>query len=66
MSDISPLAPEHFPAMPILEGVRLGAGEAAIRYQGRNDLMVALMAAQLAGLMVALLAVHWVVLTAVH
>jgi glutamate N-acetyltransferase / amino-acid N-acetyltransferase len=43
MSDISPLAPEHFPAMPILEGVRLGAGEAAIRYQGRNDLMVALM-----------------------
>ncbi|MBC8268009.1 MAG: bifunctional glutamate N-acetyltransferase/amino-acid acetyltransferase ArgJ [Rhodospirillaceae bacterium] len=40
MSDISPLAPDHFPAMPALQGVRLGAGEAAIRYQGRNDLMV--------------------------
>ncbi|MBT4934007.1 MAG: bifunctional glutamate N-acetyltransferase/amino-acid acetyltransferase ArgJ [Rhodospirillaceae bacterium] len=45
MSEISPLAPDHFPSLPALDGVRLGAGEAGIRYQGRNDLMVVEMAA---------------------
>ena len=45
MSEISPLAPEQFPAMPIIKGVRLASGEAAIRYKGRTDLMVAEMAA---------------------
>ncbi len=45
MSDISPLAPEQFPAMPAIKGVRLASGEAAIHYQGRTDLMVAEMAA---------------------
>ncbi|NQU56745.1 MAG: bifunctional ornithine acetyltransferase/N-acetylglutamate synthase, partial [Rhodospirillales bacterium] len=45
MSEISPLAPDQFPAMPAIKGVRLASGEAAIHYQGRTDLMVAEMAA---------------------
>jgi glutamate N-acetyltransferase/amino-acid N-acetyltransferase len=45
MTEISPLAPKCFPTLPALKGVRLGAGEAAIHYQCRSDLMVAEMAA---------------------
>jgi glutamate N-acetyltransferase/amino-acid N-acetyltransferase len=41
MPDISPLAPEHFPALSPIAGVRLAAYAAGVRYQGRNDLMVA-------------------------
>ena len=41
MSAISPLAPEHFPALPPISGVRLAAYEAGVRYSGRTDLMLA-------------------------
>jgi glutamate N-acetyltransferase/amino-acid N-acetyltransferase len=39
----SPFAPTQLPALPGLEGLRLAACEAGIRYQGRTDLMVAVM-----------------------
>jgi glutamate N-acetyltransferase/amino-acid N-acetyltransferase len=37
----SPLAPEAFPDLPPVAGVRLGAGAAGVRYAGRSDVMVA-------------------------
>ena len=39
----SPLAPERFPELPPIAGVRLAAANCGIRYQGRRDLMVALL-----------------------
>jgi glutamate N-acetyltransferase / amino-acid N-acetyltransferase len=39
----SPFAPTQLPALSGLEGLRLAACEAGIRYQGRTDLMVAVM-----------------------
>lgn len=49
---ISPLAPRNVPAIPPLAGVRLAAGTAGIRYRGRSDTMLAVLAAgtQVAGL----------------
>jgi len=41
MAAISPLAPERFPDLAPIAGVRLAAYEAGVRYQGRNDLMLA-------------------------
>src|SRR5437879_596397 len=41
MAALSPLAPEHFPELPPIAGVRLAAHAAGIRYTGRNDMMVA-------------------------
>ncbi|MGE5271563.1 MAG: bifunctional glutamate N-acetyltransferase/amino-acid acetyltransferase ArgJ [Thiohalocapsa sp.] len=41
MPAVSPLAPERFPELPPIAGVRLAAYEAGVRYRGRNDLMVA-------------------------
>lgn len=38
---VSPLAPAAFPVLPPVAGVRLGALATAIRYKGRDDLMVA-------------------------
>jgi len=38
---VSPFAPERPPQLPPVEGVRLAACEAGIRYQGRKDLMLA-------------------------
>ncbi len=40
MTTPSPLAPEQFPALPALAGVRLAVGEAAVRYEGRIDLLL--------------------------
>ena len=37
----SPLAPERFPELPVIPGVRLNATAAGIRTVGRNDLMLA-------------------------
>ncbi|WP_274426109.1 bifunctional glutamate N-acetyltransferase/amino-acid acetyltransferase ArgJ [Chelativorans sp. YIM 93263] len=37
---VSPLAPKHYPKLPAIEGVRLAAAEAGIKYRGRKDLMV--------------------------
>src|SRR6267378_7912540 len=39
---ISPLAPEQFPDMPPVAGVRLATAAAGIRYAGRTDVLLAL------------------------
>ena len=41
MAAVSPLAPERFPELAPIAGVRLAAFAAGIRYPGRNDLMLA-------------------------
>src|SRR5438874_1908526 len=41
MTDISPLAPERFPELAPIAGVRLAAFACGIRYTGRDDLMLA-------------------------
>jgi glutamate N-acetyltransferase/amino-acid N-acetyltransferase len=41
MAAISPLAPERFPDLQPIAGVRLAAYAAGVRYSGRNDLMLA-------------------------
>jgi len=41
MPAVSPLAPDHFPALLPIAGVRLAAYAAGIRYTGRNDMMLA-------------------------
>jgi glutamate N-acetyltransferase/amino-acid N-acetyltransferase len=43
-SAVSPLAPTVFPAMPEIEGVRLGTAAAGIRYKGRTDVLLATLA----------------------
>src|SRR5205823_2860599 len=45
MSAVSPLAPERFPELAPIAGVRLAAFECGIRYSGRTDLMLAELAA---------------------
>ncbi len=40
---ISPLAPPHVPDMPEISGVRLAVAAAGIRYQGRTDVLLALL-----------------------
>jgi glutamate N-acetyltransferase/amino-acid N-acetyltransferase len=40
---VSPLAPSDFPAMPAIPGVKLATAAAGIRYQGRTDVMLALL-----------------------
>ncbi|WP_245409334.1 bifunctional glutamate N-acetyltransferase/amino-acid acetyltransferase ArgJ [Methyloceanibacter sp. wino2] len=42
MDKVSPFAPVHVPVLPPIEGVRLAACEAGIRYAGRTDLLLAL------------------------
>ena len=41
MAALSPLAPDRFPELPPIPGVRLAAYAAGIRYTGRNDMMLA-------------------------
>ena len=41
---ISPLAPDRFPDLPIIEGVTFAAAAAGVKYQGRKDVMLAVMA----------------------
>jgi glutamate N-acetyltransferase/amino-acid N-acetyltransferase len=41
MHAISPLAPERFPDLPEIPGVRLATGATGTRYKGREDLMLA-------------------------
>jgi len=40
---VSPLAPNDFPEMPAIAGVKLAAASAGIRYKGRTDLLLAVM-----------------------
>jgi len=37
---VSPLAPEGFPNLPVIEGVAFSAAQAGVRYQGRTDVML--------------------------
>ena len=43
MTARSPLAPATFPALPIIGGARFAIAEAGVRYQGRPDVMLALL-----------------------
>lgn len=38
---VSPLAPDAFPAIPVIEGVRFSTIAAGVRYKGRTDVMLA-------------------------
>ncbi len=40
---VSPLAPDHWPTLTPLAGVKLAAGHAGIRYKDRHDVMLALL-----------------------
>src|SRR5882724_11074383 len=40
---VSPLAPTDVPAMPAIAGVRLATAAAGIRYQGRTDVLLAIL-----------------------
>ncbi|HXV31455.1 MAG TPA: bifunctional ornithine acetyltransferase/N-acetylglutamate synthase, partial [Sinorhizobium sp.] len=42
MSKISPFAPQSLPELPAIDGVRMAACAAGIRYPGRTDLLLAL------------------------
>ena len=42
----SPFAPEILAKMPVIEGVRFASCEAGIRYEGRKDLMLAVLSPQ--------------------
>jgi glutamate N-acetyltransferase / amino-acid N-acetyltransferase len=39
----SPLAPPRFPDLPVITGARFASAEAGVRYQGRDDVMLAVM-----------------------
>ena len=39
---VSPLAPERFPDLPVIKGVRFAAGSAGIKYQDRTDVTLIL------------------------
>jgi len=41
--NVSPLAPDTFPDLPVIKGARFAAVEAGVRYQGRKDVMLALL-----------------------
>ncbi len=41
---VSPLAPAQFPDLPVIEGVRFATMAAGVKYQGRTDVMLALLA----------------------
>ncbi|AVO37884.1 bifunctional glutamate N-acetyltransferase/amino-acid acetyltransferase ArgJ [Pukyongiella litopenaei] len=41
---VSPLAPDRFPDLPEIAGVRFAAGAAGVRYAGRDDVMLAVLA----------------------
>ncbi len=43
MTEVSPLAPKRFPALPPVNGVNLATAHCGIRYKSRTDLMVALL-----------------------
>ena len=38
---VSPLAPDHFPDLPVIDGVRFATIAAGVRYQGRTEVMLA-------------------------
>ena len=52
---LSPLAPKTTPTLPRVAGVKLAAAASGVRYQGRDDVMLALLPA---GATVAALIAH--------
>ncbi|MFD1195190.1 bifunctional glutamate N-acetyltransferase/amino-acid acetyltransferase ArgJ [Seohaeicola saemankumensis] len=44
ITKVSPLAPDAFPDLPVIEGVAFSAAQAGVRYQGRTDVMMARLA----------------------
>ncbi len=42
-SQVSPLAPDRFPDLPVIDGVNFAATAAGVRYQGRTDVMLAVL-----------------------
>ena len=42
ITSVSPLAPERFPDLPVIGGVRFATVEAGVRYANRTDVMLAL------------------------
>lgn len=38
---LSPLAPDHFPDLPVIDGVRFSSGAAGVKYKDRPDVMLA-------------------------
>ncbi|TMV07144.1 bifunctional glutamate N-acetyltransferase/amino-acid acetyltransferase ArgJ [Ruegeria sediminis] len=43
ITKVSPLAPAGFPDLPVIDGVRFATVAAGVRYQGRTDVMLAVM-----------------------
>ncbi|WP_171240413.1 bifunctional glutamate N-acetyltransferase/amino-acid acetyltransferase ArgJ [Ruegeria sp. HKCCA5491] len=43
ITKVSPLAPAAFPELPAIDGVRFTTVEAGVRYQGRTDVMLAVL-----------------------
>jgi len=43
ITKVSPLAPAQFPALPVVEGVTFATAAAGVKYEGRTDVMLALM-----------------------
>ncbi|WP_170335695.1 bifunctional glutamate N-acetyltransferase/amino-acid acetyltransferase ArgJ [Ruegeria arenilitoris] len=43
ITKVSPLAPAAFPELPVINGARFATVEAGVRYQGRTDVMLAVM-----------------------
>ncbi|MBO9399333.1 bifunctional glutamate N-acetyltransferase/amino-acid acetyltransferase ArgJ [Shimia sp. R9_3] len=41
ITTVSPLAPEHFPELPTIEGVKFATVEAGVKYANRKDVMLA-------------------------
>ncbi|WP_312470411.1 MULTISPECIES: bifunctional glutamate N-acetyltransferase/amino-acid acetyltransferase ArgJ [Brucella] len=39
-ASVSPLAPKHYPSMPVIHGVRIATAAAGIKYKGRTDVML--------------------------
>ncbi len=44
ITHVSPLAPAAFPELPCVQGVEFAAGAAGVKYQGRDDVMLARLA----------------------
>lgn len=40
---VSPLAPESFPALPVIDGLRIASVAAEVKYKGRDDVMLAVL-----------------------
>lgn len=43
ITKVSPLAPEAFPDLPVIEGARFAAAAAGVKYAGRDDVMLAVL-----------------------